>query len=353
MKTIQEQDGSAAGSCHLLFRSSVLRNVLSYVSLGQYLFAAPISKWWRDVYMTLESLQAAYAESSCKSIAICIPQITLYSAAFASPAILRLAHQQGLDSKSASLAYHRAAAKHADVATLAAAHKLGLQYTAMTMSCAARCNRLAEVQYLHRRGCPWPARLFEVVASSGCCELLRWCHEHGCPMDVHIAPYFTAQSGNIELMAWVMQLTGAQLSAEAMCAAASKGRTAMCQYLHTQQCPWAASSTSAAALGGHVDLLTWLLDNGCPWKARPLCVTAARSGCVKVLEYLQQLGLLSSPQVLRYMLSVAALNQKLAAAQWLRAQGAEWPYVHETHPWRGELLTWAVDAGFTELLVYI
>jgi hypothetical protein len=352
MDIVQKQQRSA-GSCHLLFRSSVLRNVLSCVGPGRYLFAAPVSRWWRDVYITLESLRAAYAESSCNNITISVPQITLYSAAFASPAILKLAHEQGLDCKSDSLAYHRAAAKHADVATLAAAHKLGLQYTIMTMSGAARCNKLAEVQYLHSQGCPWPARLLEVVASSGYCELLRWCYEHGCPLDVNMAPYFTAQSGNIELMAWVLQQAGTHLRAEVMCAAASMGRAAMCQYLRAQQCPWNASSTSAAALGGHIDLLSWLVDNGCPWEARQLCITAARGGSVKVLEFLQQLGILNSAAVLTDMLNVAALNHKLAAAQWLRAQGAEWPAVSGTHPWRGELLTWAVDEGFTALSNYI
>jgi hypothetical protein len=344
MATNQEQN-TAADNSNPLLNSGVLQLVLSYVGPGHYLFAAPVSRWWRDIYVTLlQSLKSAYAENSFNSITICVPQMTLYSAAFASPAIVELAHEQGLDCK--SLAYQRAAAKHADVATLAAAHALGMEYTAMTMSGAARCNKLAEVQYLHNQGCPWPLRLLEVVARSGYSELLRWCYEHRCPWQASTAPYFTAQSGNVELMAWVLQQPGTQLRAEVMCAAASMGRTAMCQYLREQQCPWNASSTGAAAVGGHVDLLSWLVDNGCPWDARQLCVTAVQGGSIEVLAYLQQLGLLTSAAVLTDMLHMAAHNHKFAAAKWLREQGAAWPTAFEGRPWRGEVLAWAVAEGF-------
>jgi hypothetical protein len=101
-----------------------------------------------------------------------------------------------------------------------------------------------------------------------------------------------APSGSIELLAWLLQLPGTQLSAVFLERAAFTGRTDMCQYLHAQQCPWDAPAPCATAIpaAGHLDLLRWLMDNGCPWEARDLCISAAVGGRIDVLVYLQQKG---------------------------------------------------------------
>jgi hypothetical protein len=52
---------------------------------------------------------------------------------------------------------------------------MGMLYTVATIAAAAKRNKLAEVQYLHRQGCPWPVDLLEAAARSGNFELLRWC----------------------------------------------------------------------------------------------------------------------------------------------------------------------------------
>jgi hypothetical protein len=93
---------------------------------------------------------------------------------------VELANANGLDCTTEG--YHHAAvnAKYGDIATLrVAARKLGMANSAEIMVGAAERSELAEVQYLHRQGCPWPGTLLEKVASSGHFELLRWCHEHG------------------------------------------------------------------------------------------------------------------------------------------------------------------------------
>jgi hypothetical protein len=43
------------------------------------------------------------------------------------------------------------------------------------------------------------------------------------------------------------------------------------------------------------------------------------------------------------MLNAAGAHGRLAAAQWLRQRGAEWPaeLVYGRHAWTGEVLTWA------------
>jgi hypothetical protein len=49
------------------------------------------------------------------------------SAVFEAPSRVRLAHAHGLDC--ATTAYERAAGMHADIATVAAAHELGMSYS--------------------------------------------------------------------------------------------------------------------------------------------------------------------------------------------------------------------------------
>jgi hypothetical protein len=288
-----------------LLDPGVLQNVLGYVGPGHCLFVAPVNKLWNGIYAALQSLQLAVSSAiSHKKIITCVPQMTLYSAVFASPSRVQLAHTSGLSCNSA--AYQYAAGKDADIATLATAHKLGMEYSEITMACAAQCNKLAEVQYLHAQGCPWSLRLLEDAARGGHFELVRWCHKQGCPWKAKVMPHHAAESGNVELMAWVLQQPGIKLSKAVksraaskgstalskavMSRAASKGRTAMCQYLRTQQCPWSASSTYYAADNGHVDVLRWLMDNGCPWDANNLRLAAVTSGSVDVLEFLQLQG---------------------------------------------------------------
>jgi hypothetical protein len=179
MIATEAREGSAADSRNPLLNAGILKNVLSYVGVGHCLYVALVSKWWREVYITLENQQlTVYDEVKCKRNITCTPQMTLFSSVFASSARVKLAYESGLDCN--SRAYWRAAGMHADIAALTTAHRLGMQYTEPTMTGAAQCNKLAEVRFLHEQGCPWPIRLLEDIASSGHFELLRWCHKHGC-----------------------------------------------------------------------------------------------------------------------------------------------------------------------------
>jgi hypothetical protein len=126
-----------------------------------------------------------------------------------------------------------------------------------------------------------------------------------------------------------------------MNAADERGHTAMCEFLRAQRCPWGIWSAEIAAIGGHIDCLRWLLDNGCLWDACELCEWAIQGGRVDVLAYLQQRGILTSTAMLTDMLHVAGRYNKLAAAQWLRGAGAEWPTAVALRSWRGEAHAWA------------
>jgi hypothetical protein len=193
----------------------------------------------------------------------CVPQMTLYSAVFASPSRVRLAHAHGVSCSTAK--YRQAAARHGTIESLAAAREIGMQYNACTMESAAQCNLLPVLQFLHADGCPWDRRVPSAAASRGDLEILRWVIENGCSWDDYDVPDAAARGGNIEMMAWVQQLSGLAYTEATMAAAAFAGRTAMCKYLHAEQCPWDEDACYPAAQHGHVDTLRWLHENGCPW----------------------------------------------------------------------------------------
>jgi hypothetical protein len=138
----------------------------------------------------------------------------------------------------------------------------------------------------------------------------------------------------------------------AMIEAARHGYTARCAYLYAERCPWDAQSTNCAARGGHLDTLRFLIEHGCPWRHQTLLENAGESGSIAIFAYLQQLGLLTHTTALQYTLLHSGAYKHLAAAQWLRQQGAPWPaalyirnYFNQRLAWHGEVLAWARAEG--------
>jgi hypothetical protein len=84
---------------------------------------------------------------------------------FASPSRVWLAQAHGLCSTTEE--YQCAAGIYADVATLEAAHDLGMPYTDSAMYGAVGCNTLAVVQFLHAQGCTLDERMYEEAAERG------------------------------------------------------------------------------------------------------------------------------------------------------------------------------------------
>jgi hypothetical protein len=96
-------------------------------------------------------------------------------------------------------------------------------------------------------------------------------------------------------------------------------------------------------------VLQWLLEHSCPHNNTLCCWFAAAYGHIAVLVYLQSLGWLTSAVVLRTTLRIAGAFDQLAAAQWVRQQGAEWPSVlrYREKPWLAEVVAWARAEGCT------
>jgi hypothetical protein len=286
------QERNTADSRNPLQHAGILQRVLDYVGPAHWCFVAEVCSLWRDLYkrvacrgMEVRTLWGMVIEM------MCVPQMTMQSAVFASPSRVRHAHAHGLS----YTADHdqRAAGMYADIATLEAAHDCGMPYTLAVMEGAARCNELAVVQFLRAAGCPWGRQVFE--------------------------------------------------------RAAARGNTAMCAYLHAEHCPWSEQACIEAACYGQCSTLRWLHEHGCPWYADHIHLSAATGGSVDALVYLQQQGIVYTAEMLTDMLNAAGANNNLAAAKWLKQQGAEWPVrlCRFRQPWFDDTLVWARAEGCT------
>eukprot|EP00953_Heterococcus_sp_UTEX-ZZ885_P002547 1886-Heterococcus_DN1.PRE.2 len=305
------------------------------------------ARLWRDLYKELESVQmVGYGWYDRKTTVICTAQMTLYGAVFASASRVRLA-KQSLNCNAEH--YRSAAGRCADAEALAAAHELGMPYTAATMHRCALCNKLAVMQFLHAQGCPWDESVCTAAAERGCFEMLRWAREHGCEWEHQHILQAAASSGNIEMTAWVKSQPNVGLGPQAMYSAAANGHTAMCAYLRAEGSPWHKLACCAAAEGAHCDTLRWLHEHGCPWIPNGVYLSAAKGGSISALSYLQQEGIEYTAERLTAMLLRAGAHSKLAAAQWLRQQGAAWPDLLNVDnvEWSGDVLDWARAEGCT------
>jgi hypothetical protein len=102
-----------------------------------------------------------------------------------------------------------------------------------------------------------------------------------------------------------------------------------------------------AARNGHCSTLRWLRQRGCPWRANNIHATAAQGGSVEAFVFLQQQGIVFTSRVLRQVLRIAGACNKLAAAKWLRQQGAQWPAALRWtgKVWPDDALEWARAEG--------
>jgi Ankyrin repeats (3 copies) len=94
-----------------------------------------------------------------------------------------------------------------------------VELDALLVQMAAKCNHLAAIQYLRDEGCPWdasacsaaaedPSRHPMEVTTHSSCETLQWLHENGCPWEVKDVRLEAAQSGDISVLAYVIQHNG-------------------------------------------------------------------------------------------------------------------------------------------------
>jgi hypothetical protein len=291
MVATRAQKRSAADIRNPLHQSGILQRVLDYVGPGHWCFVAEVSSLWRDLTNKVTNMfvDDQVVGSTCR--VNCYPTTTMFSAVFASPSRLRYAQARELHCTTSR--YQHAAGMYADVATLEAAHALGMPYTYSTIVGAARLNTLDVVQFLHAQGCPWGYKVYS--------------------------------------------------------AAARRGHTALCAHLHAEQCPLTLTNCEEAALKALDSTMNWLQER--PWDAFAVSdavhVSAAASGSIAMMLLVQQHGIMFATDMLSEMLQAAGGCEQLAGAKWLRQQGAEWPaelcWGYEL--WFGDTLRWARAEG--------
>jgi hypothetical protein len=278
--TRKQKRSAAADSRNPLQQADILQRVLDYVGPGHWCFVAEVCRVWKVLYKKVASRDQQVISLLPKTKTItCAPEMTLFSAVFATPLPVRNAQADRLCCTTTSYLY--AAGAYADIVALKAAHKLGMQYTHEVMHGAARCNEPAVVQFLRTKGCPWNAAVFTA-----------------------------------------------------------------------EQCPWSATAWEMAAINGHANTFLWLHEHGRSRDPASIYRAAAQGGNTAVMEFLQQQpGIKFTAFKLRMMLNVAGARNKLAAAQWLRQQGVEWPTVlRYGKQWSGDTLEWARAEGCTSPL---
>jgi hypothetical protein len=360
---------------------ATLRHVFGFVGRGNFLFFGPVSKGWLQSYKqefsTTITLRQGFQNVTCGA------RTTLLHATVTSPAQFRLAVACGLDRWLDDMNLHCIAGAQADVATLMAAHELGMPYNWQVVSSAVKHGRVSVVQYLletvkvsgeaiehlhysaaqsgsvpmlrylKSQGFEFNKETCRETAESGHLAALKYLREEaGCPWHAYHIANKAARGGSMEMLQWCLQQPGTRATCKAMKWAASRGDVAMCEFLHSLQCPMDESACEHAIIGGHLSTLRWLRHRGCPWYSfKYSCVRAASHGLVDIMEYL----LLQEPapaQLLTDMLNTAGSAGKLAAAVWLREQhSAEWPPVlkykgsslcgRAGRTWSGEVLAWA------------
>ena len=240
----------------------------------------------------------------------------------------------------------------------------GVAPSEATCQAAADHGHMHVLQHLHAEGCMSGRVCDAAAARRGDLVMLKWAHEHGYSWDSTDICKSAVYSHNAELMAWLVQQPGVELTADVMATAAQSGDKAMCELLLANQCPLDVQCCLCAAQAGihkhgNFELLRWFRQHNCPWWVEDLAHQAAQDGSIALLEYMQQEGVEFTVELLTELLSVAGAFNRLTLAKLLREQGAEWPAelraqgdYYEDDQWSGDVLEWARAEGCDSPLSY-
>jgi hypothetical protein len=366
-----------------LSNAGILQHVFTYLP-GHWLFLGAVCKEWATVYASIGDHSMVYCLNvrGWNHFNKCSSKTTLYRAAVASPAAVRLAHSCGL-AIATNDDLRLVAGLHADIYTLAALRKLGMVFDDSVVDAAALSGRLNILQHLLvQQHCPESTQLSYYAARSGNVEMLMWLSDEwrcefdestcagaaeaghlgaliyisgeNCEWDPDTIACCAARSENIDVMKWLVEQEDhyVTIDADVMTAAAQVGNVKMCEYLRSIDCDWNAEACTGAIQVGRLYMLRWLRENGCPWDVPAVCVSAAYFGDADILDFVIEQGEVLDARLLTMTLHAAGLHNRLQVAQWLRQHGAEWPNVlsydqaddgaePDIQVWNGDTLAWA------------
>jgi hypothetical protein len=388
MVLTRTQKQALAAACNPLKDAGILKQVFRFLP-GNYLFLSAVCREWKALYAGIadQCLRSLSLDIGSKLVT-CGAKTTLYSAAVASPATIRLACSSGLASNE-NKKLQVIAGLVADIQTLTALRELGMLFTKRLLKAAALSGRLHILQHLIRCiGLP-NAVLFNLTyyaARGDSISMLTWLQEQGfnfgsytcagaaegghlttlqhlrsrgCDWHAESIGRDAATGGSIEVLEWVRQQQGIVIDADAIAAAAGYGQIAMCQHLRSIGCDWDTNACTEAARCGRIDMLRWLREHGCPWTVSEVCIQAARNGHSSILDFIIEQGEVLNTELLTDALNQAGACSELRTAQWLRQHGADWPAVLSYHEpdwpgleysvrqWCDDVLAWARAEGCT------
>jgi hypothetical protein len=387
-----------------LHQPELLVRVLGFLE-GQGLFINLVSRSWRACFRDVVGDRTSPSDPEHVHTSNC----TSEAAPFDSPSMLQLAIAWGLRFRPP---HYEAAGYWADIDTLVTAQQHGLHLTHLDLiRSAARSTSLAKLQwlcdehrcslpgditsfaagsiemlqwlkqrgcvfdartgrgaarrprnlpvlrYLKAEGCPFPKDICAVAALAGDLEQLQWLRQQGCALGSATATAAIDSSNAVCVLEWLQQ-QGVRFNYETMRSAAQAGATQLCQWLHDNAgCEWEAGACERAASFGHRETLRYLRQHGSPWNAEDVCLGAVsfpdtyEPSTPQLLQYLLDEGAQIGAELLTRTLSCAGSESGLAAVQWLRQHGAEWPAVLQDccygDPWLDDCVAWARAEGCT------
>jgi hypothetical protein len=366
-----------AGASNPLRDGAILQQVFTFLP-GCWLFLGAVCREWNAVYAGIEAhkVQCIVLYGSPKMVTF-RAKTTLYSAAVASPAAVRLTLSCGLaisDNKQLQLI----AGVLAGIETLAALRELGMPLSERVVEGVALSGRINVLQHLlTEQQCPKPIELSYSAARKGSISMLKWlrtqswCYfttrtctgaalgghlaalkhlrSEGCGWNKDYIACYAASSGSIEVVEWLRQ-QGIQINAEVFVWAAGASQIAMCEHLRRTGCEWDSDACRKAADRGRLDTQRWLREHMFPWDLREVCLGASFNGYTDIFDYIIEQGEVLSEWELAYCLNRAGSRGKMDTAQWLRQHGAAWPDVlglSEQYQWSADMLALARAEGCT------
>jgi Ankyrin repeats (3 copies) len=127
------------------------------------------------------------------------------------------------------------AAAGGSVAVLQLLQQLGVVFAASTSRQAAESGHLHVLRFLHSAACPIDSHADRAAAKRGDLPMLKLLHSIGHRIVRHTILIPAAESGSVEVMAWLVQ-HGAELTASLLQLAAIHSHLQLCQYLFEQGC---------------------------------------------------------------------------------------------------------------------
>jgi hypothetical protein len=145
-------------------------------------------------------------------------------------------------------------------------------------------------------GMPKHKRLSSGAAEAGDLTKLKFlCKTMKCPYDKREILASAAEGRSIPLLKFLVK-EGCQIDYKSFCSAASAGSIPVLEFLLQQDPNFAdwGCCVEDTAMNGHLNVLQWIAnkdtDGTIDWNDRDICVPAARSGSIEMMQFLQQRG---------------------------------------------------------------